>query len=795
MTRFLLLLLLLAGCTSLFAQKAIVKGIVSDAKTSEGLLGANVKVGSEGVATELDGSYKLELPAGKHKIEFSFVSFETIIKEVTLTDGQELELNVQLEESETIMGTTTITSSKFEKPLGEVTVSLEVVQPRLLENTNAVSVNEVLDKLPGVNMMEDQVDIRGGAGYAQGTGSRVLMLMDDLPVLQVDAGLPQWRDLPTENISQIEVLKGAASALYGSTAMNGIINIRTAYPTAKPLTKISLSGKYFGSPKDPANKWWTNSTQPYESNLQVAHRQKIGKLDIVAGGNLYNDRSFMRGNDKDTTGGVDTMANFVRAARTSVNLRYRLNDKLFVGLNTTVNVGQQNRHLFWDTWRTNPHGGLYEAASEAIPIRGKYFRVTIDPSVTAYDSKGGRHRVQSRYYHITNNNENMQSNSSDYGYLEYQYQQRFEKLQGLELATGLVGSVSHVSAEVYGNNSFDLANLAAYVQLDKKFFDRLNVSLGVRYELNHLNGPDSIFFKPIQFLPGEFVRAPDTTEGRPVLRVGMNYRLLEGTFLRASWGQAYRFPTIVEKYISTSTGTLGIAPNPTLYSETGWSSELGIKQGFKIGNWQGYLDLVGFWSEYYNMMEFQFVTLFFQVKNVGDTRIRGGEVSIAGQGKIGQVSLDVIGGYNYLDPRYLNFSDSIDRIPIISTTSDSINILKYRSRHSGKIDVQATYKNYSAGFNFIYMSFMENIDNYLDGQQTFPSIRAFRDKPEVQRGTFILNARVSYKYKFAKVSLLGNNLLNSEYWLRPGRLEAPRNIALRFDFNIEGKEREQKKPM
>jgi hypothetical protein len=36
---------------------------------------------------------------------------------------------------------------------------------------------------------------------------------------------------------------------------------------------------------------------------------------------------------------------------------------------------------------------------------------------------------------------------------------------------------------------------------------------------------------------------------------------------------------------------------------------------------------------------------------------------------------------------------------------------------------------------------------------------------------------------------LGNNLLNSEYWLRPGRLEAPRNIAVRLDFNIEGKER------
>ena len=763
---------------AIFAQKATIKGIVTDAESKEGLLGANIKVGNEGVATDVDGSYKLEVIAGKITIEVSYVSYVTETKTINIAEGEEVELNFALSEAENILGTTTVTSSKFEKPLGEVTVSMEVVQPKLLENTNAVAVNEVLDKLPGVNMMEDQVDIRGGAGYAQGTGSRVLMLMDDLPVLQVDAGLPQWRDLPTENVSQIEVLKGAASALYGSTAMNGIINIRTSYPTAKPITKISLSGKYFMDPRDPQNKWWTNSNMPYEGNMQFAHRQKIGKLDIVAGGNLYNERSFMRGNDRDPVGGIDTMPNSASAARGSVNLRYRISEKLFIGLNTNVNVGKQNRHLFWDTGVSPNSGGLYEAEGRAIPIRGKYFRVTVDPSVTAYDKTGGRHRVQSRYYHITNDNENMQSNQSDYGYLEYQYQRKFEKLAGLELATGVVTSFSKVVAEVYGNNEFTIGNSAAYVQLDKKFFDRLNISMGLRYELNYLNAPDSITYQ------SNLINA-DTTEGKPVLRLGMNYRVTEGTYLRASWGQAYRFPTILEKFVSTSAGTLGVNPNPTLTSETGWTAELAIKQGFKFGRWQGYLDVAGFWSEYYNMMEFQFNFLgaFFNVENIGDTRIIGGELSIAGQGKIGNVALDLIGGYNYIDPRYQKFTSEIQ-----SGTSNGINVLKYRSRHTGKIDVQATYKGFSAGSTFLYMSYMENIDWYLNSF-LYPSIRDFRAREDIKKGTFILNARVSYKYKFAKVSLVGNNLLNSEYWLRPGRLEAPRNIALRLDFNIEGKDK------
>jgi hypothetical protein len=61
----------------------------------------------------------------------------------------------------------------------------------------------------------------------------------------------------------------------------------------------------------------------------------------------------------------------------------------------------------------------------------------VDPSVTAYDKAGGRHRVQTRYYHITNDNENNQSNKSDFGYMEYQYQRKFEKLGGLEVAAGM----------------------------------------------------------------------------------------------------------------------------------------------------------------------------------------------------------------------------------------------------------------------------------------------------------------------------------------------------------------------
>ena len=87
-----------------------------------------------------------------------------------------------------------MTAGKFEKPLGEVTVSLDVLKPRLIQNTNATSVDNVLVKVPGVTIVDGQASIRGGAGFSYGAGTRVLILVDDIPALQADAGFPNWSD-------------------------------------------------------------------------------------------------------------------------------------------------------------------------------------------------------------------------------------------------------------------------------------------------------------------------------------------------------------------------------------------------------------------------------------------------------------------------------------------------------------------------------------------------------------------------------------------------------------------------
>ena len=122
--------------------------------------------------------------------------------------------------------------------------------------------------------------------------------------------------------------------------------------------------------------------------------------------------------------------------------------------------------------------------------------------------------------------------------------------------------------------------------MDKKIGKRINLSLGARYEQFLLKTSE------LYEIAGDSINSFNAA--KPVFRAGINYQLAEGTFLRSSWGQGYRFPSIAELFIETEvTSGIYVYQNPELRPESGWSSELAIKQGFKIGSWGGYLDIAG----------------------------------------------------------------------------------------------------------------------------------------------------------------------------------------------------------
>jgi iron complex outermembrane receptor protein len=767
-------------------QKATLYGTLADAGNNEPLVSATVQAGATGTITDLNGNYELLLDPGSYDIVFSFVGLETITETVTLKAGETRQLDVALSESSNILSMATVTSGKHEKALGEVTVSLDVLKPNLINNTNQTSLSGLLDKVPGVNLVGDQANIRGGSGFSYGAGSRVLLLVDDMPILQADAGYPQWEDVPLENIEQVEVVKGAASALYGSSALNGIINVRTAYAKAKPETKFSPFVTLFDTPRNKAAKWW--DTPRYSAGGSASHRQKFGNFDLVVGGLYLRNESV-----NDSTWG--------RRGRINIGTRYRITDRLSVGLNTNFNKSKGSSFFFW--------GGLDSLLLKpgAAVSEGGNSRYNIDPFITYYDKANNRHKLQGRFFNVKNNtstSEADQSNRSEVKYAEYQFQRKMERI-GLVMSAGAVYLGTAVKAPLYGDTTFISRNMAGYLQLDKKFFDKLNVSGGFRYEYNLVLTPEVIEYKNKDvIIRRDTVPGGEIKESKPVFRLGASYELGRATFLRASWGQGYRFPSIAEKFIYTLFGGTPILPNVDLTSETGWSSELGLRQGFKLGGFSGFLDLAGFISEYQDMMEFNVVfqgfLASFQSQNVGNTRIKGLEASVTGRGDLFGLETTVLAGYTYIDPRFQEWAplDSLKNgsaafrmtdayrnginSSICSAGNSCENILKYRYKHTAKVDIESRAGKFSFGVSAIYNSFMKNIDEIFEAL-VVPGLRQYRKQNN--NGDLVLGARTAYfPNDHLKLTFLVNNLNNEEWVARPGRLEAPRNYTLRVDYSF-----------
>ncbi|MGB1040165.1 MAG: TonB-dependent receptor plug domain-containing protein, partial [Flavobacteriales bacterium] len=646
------------------------------------------------------------------------------------------------------------------------------------EDKATTNARDIVGQIPGLHVQEDQISIRGGAGFSYGAGSRVLLMLDGVPMLSGDAGDIKWNYLPIESINQIEVVKGASSVLYGSSALNGVINIRTQYPTDVPQTKINFVAGMYDKPYRGRNlKWWDGYRGM--QGMGFYHSRQVSKhFDLVVGGNYFNDQSFRIG-ESETRG------------RLNVNTRF-LDKKiagLFYGVNTNAQLSDVDLFFVWK------HRDSVLTPSPGTNSSSKNNRFNIDPYIEYFTKKGDKHSLKTRWFNTNNNNQLDKSQSSTSNLLFGDYQFRKNIDTSFKWTSGATFIKTYVNSTLYGNHQSN--NVALYSQLDKIFFKKLTVSAGVRAEYYKLN--------------------QDAEPIIPIFRTGVNYQLAKATFLRGSYGQGYRFPSVAEKYASTSLGSLTVFPNPNLTPEKGWSAELGIKQGLKIKDWIGYIDLSGFINEYQNMTEYTFgfydTTTFEQKptgsiaefgassRNVNRARISGIDLTLAGKGKIGPIGIQVLAGYTYMNPKpidvdsaYLSTFSSLttnytyDRNLDLNSDTVSDN-LKYRFNHLFKFDIQFDYGNIAVGMSYRYNSFIHNIDesfNVLDvfsGNTFLGELKQYRR--ERRDGTSVFDVRISYQTRGAlKVSGIVNNLMNIEYQTRPGWVMPPRNYLIQANFSF-----------
>ena len=184
-----------------------ISGVITDANNNEVLIGANIILeAGGGTATDVFGKYTLKTVVGAQKITFKYIGYEDIIKEIGLAEGEDKVINIALKSASEQLGTVVVSAGRFEQKIEEITVSMEVIKPSLIENKNTTQIETAMEQVPGVNITDGQANIRGGSGWSFGAGTRVLVMIDNMPLISGDAGQVQWKLIATENINQIEVI-------------------------------------------------------------------------------------------------------------------------------------------------------------------------------------------------------------------------------------------------------------------------------------------------------------------------------------------------------------------------------------------------------------------------------------------------------------------------------------------------------------------------------------------------------------------------------------------------------------
>ncbi|MCD4665694.1 MAG: TonB-dependent receptor, partial [Bacteroidales bacterium] len=420
----------------------------------------------------------------------------------------------------------------------------------------------------------------------------------------------------------------------------------------------------------------------------------------------------------------------------------------------------------------------------------------IDPFINYYTKMGTKHSLKARAMYNDNQMTNDQSTNTTVIFTDYNFRKEYPFLNGFQFIGGLASQYTSSYAKMYGGSGSpnnNLLNVSGYAEFGNQILKIINFSAGIRFELYSLNNQQS--------------------ETKSIFRLGASLKLLQETYLRMSYGQGYRYPTIAERFIKVSMGTFGVSDNPDLKPENSVNAEVGIKQGFKFLKYFGYLDIAVFQQDYNNTIEYlfgfwdstyTFAFAGFKFLNTGKSRIIGIDISLTGKAQLSKnLTMNTIFGYNYIVPKALepdyvfarDFNPGGDaEFSYRSTSIDpDKNILKYRFLHTLKADIEFEYKNFATGFSLKYFSKIENLDKAIADFEHVTSLAGGTIQPvkymdyfyNHNNGNLIMDFRICYSFKERhKIALISNNLTNRRYSLRPLKAEPMRTIMLQYSLKI-----------
>lgn len=637
------------------AQNSSISGRVVD-PDSNSIIGANIYLKGTvlGAATNLKGEFSIEnVPLGEFELVISVLGYQSkelpiSIEASTLYDLGTIKLNPQAMTGEPII----VTARKYAQNLQDVPASVSTMNRLEIHSRNIITVDEALKYIPGLNMNSSQVNIRGSSGYSRGVGSRVIFLLDGVPFLTGDTREINFDVIPTFLIDHIEVLKGAGSALYGSGALGGVINVVTREIEQRPHFYGRAYGGFYAKPSYKDWKW--TEDRRYFQGMSMNYSRGFQNLGFRLGTSLDRDDSY-RQNDW--------------RKRNSLNGKLQWFPSAFQRLSVSGNYMYQKRgnFLYWENlshalqppmdqrddvveskrYYLTTHYQHIFSNKRFLNIRGIWFRNKFEDNIS---SAGG--------------NESVSQNVVG----EIQYNSQIGQIFS---TSGVEATYNSVESNIFGDHSGTGA--AAYFQSEISLFRNLQTTFGARFDYFDIDSVDA--------------------EGNLNPKLGIVYKPQNYLALRTSLGLGFRAPSIAEVYTSTTSGGVQVIPNVDLKPEKSRYFEIGMNYYLtkKI-----VADLAYFYSRYSDLIEGSFLqTGQVQFQNVTRARIQGFEINL--NGELFDNFLNFGFGYTYTDPWDLDLQ----------------KYLTFRPRHLYYTNTRFDIFQFNLGVDYRYISRYDRIDEKL----------------------------------------------------------------------------------
>ncbi len=220
-----------------------IKGVVVDALTGKPLQNANIIiVGSQrGAAADQQGEFViLNVSPGEYTVKATMIGYEPTIQRIKVRAGEPVFVKFELKESFFQTDQIVVTATRSEKLLLDVPVVTEVVSKAEIEEKGADDLADALEDRPGIVIESNS----SGGKILRMNGidnKRILLLIDGNPIAGKIHDRVELNLIDADRIDHIEIVKGPGSALYGSEAMGGVVNIITKGVTDE--FKVSANAK------------------------------------------------------------------------------------------------------------------------------------------------------------------------------------------------------------------------------------------------------------------------------------------------------------------------------------------------------------------------------------------------------------------------------------------------------------------------------------------------------------------------------------------------------------------------